>query len=217
MLIESRLNGMDMALEKSEQSAIKRIDQIDTLLQRMTGSETRVESFVEYVRDRMLSQREAVAVSLNALESGIVGAQNAAERAAAKADLAADKIYLEAQIYSVKDLANQQVSTLKETIGAALASADRAVSKAEIAAEKRFEDTARAIGNLSEQQRQSASKSEMDFRFAALDEKVNIAVSTLDINKGKGDGASSLWGIMVTAIGVIISITGVVLVLTLKN
>lgn len=187
----------------------------DNILARLSVVERRVTDLTLTFDERITSQKEAVSIALTAADKGIAMALQAAERAAAKADLAASKEYLEAQISGLKETLIAQIVSQKEAINAALVSADKAVLKAESASEKRFESVNEFRATLSDQQRDMATKSEVDLRFRAVEDRLTESMKTRQAQsdalsariyelsenmreaKGKSSGMSGLWGLIV--------------------
>lgn len=98
---------------------------------------------------RVLAERIAgISLRIDAQERGVATALAAAEKAVTAALSAAEK-----------------------AIAAAMAAAEKAVSKAEAAAEKRFEGVNEFRQSLSDQQQTFARKTEVEIRFAGIDDK----------------------------------------------
>lgn len=194
---------------------------LSNIVARLAVVERRASDMTLTFDERITSQKEATAIALTAADKGIAMALQAAERAAAKADLAASKEYLEAQIAGLKETLIAQIISQKEAINAALVSADKAVLKAEMASEKRFESVNEFRATLSDQQRDMATKSEVDLRFRAVEDRltesmkarqvqidgVNVRINELYESmreqKGKSAGASWLWGLIVGGLGLL--------------
>lgn len=200
----------------------------DNILARLSVVERRVTDLTLTFDERITSQKEAVSIALTAADKGIAMALQAAERAAAKADLAASKEYLEAQISGLKETLIAQIVSQKEAINAALVSADKAVLKAESASEKRFESVNEFRATLSDQQRDMATKSEVDLRFRAVEDKLSESMKTRQTQidavsariyelaenmreqKGKASGMTGLWGLIIGGIGAAFGIASIV-------
>lgn len=199
----------------------------DNILARLSVVERRVTDLTLTFDERITSQKEATAIALTAADKGIAMALQAAERAAAKADLAASKEYLEAQISGLKETLIAQIVSQKEAINAALVSADKAVLKAESASEKRFESVNEFRATLSDQQRDMATKSEVDLRFRAVEDRLTESMKTRQVQvdvlnnrinevsesireqKGKSSGMSGLWGLIIGGIGAAFGIASI--------
>lgn len=57
---------------------------------------------------------------------------------------------------------------------------------------------------LADQQNQLATKSEVQLRFIAIEDKLATAISTLDVTRGKGMALSTTWAMGIAAITVLI-------------
>lgn len=145
---------------------------------RLAVVEQRLTDLMHTVDMRLEASREAVALALAAAEKGIATALGTAEKAAAKAELAAGREYLEAQIEGLKQTITAMIVAQKEAVSAALISADKAVSKAELSAEKRFENVNEFRGALADQQLLLATKSEMNLRVNAIDNKIDESIKS---------------------------------------
>jgi hypothetical protein len=143
-------------------------------------------------------------------EQAITAVAVAADKAVVKADAAAERRYLDAQIQGVKETFWNLLKSEKDAIGVALSAADKAVLKAEAAAEKRFESVNEFRETLSDQQRTFVLKSEVDYRFAAIEEKLTLATATLIETRGKGNGMNAAWGYIIGAAGLLAALASVI-------
>lgn len=143
---------------------------------------------ISVLEQQVLDQKENTALALAAADKAIINAVVVADKAVAKVELAAEKTYLEAAIAGLKEAFGQMVKHQQELTAQALASADKAVLKAEVAAEKRFESVNEFRATLSDQQSQLATKTEVNLRFKALEDRVNSVVEDAREIKGRGAG-----------------------------
>lgn len=146
--------------------------------------ENQVASLQQQLIDRLDSSRESIALALASAEKTTSIAQNTADKAMVKADAKADMAYLEAQIRSLKDAFMDQIAAQKEAITAALnasqsalkaalESSEKAITKAEEANEKRFAAVNEFRSTLSDQQKTFVVKDEVEFKFQAVEKKMD--------------------------------------------
>lgn len=176
---------------------------------------------------RLDGQDKNVKLALAAAEKTTAIAQATADKAVVKAEAAASREYLEAQITALSNVttANQfaqkeainaalvasekaltaALAAAKEALTAALASSEQAITKAEDANEKRFQSVNEFRATLADQQRELATKSEVNLRINAIEDKLSTAISTLDVNKGKGMALSTVWAMGIAAVTVLIA------------
>jgi hypothetical protein len=143
---------------------------------------------VAVLEQQILEEKEARVTALAAADKAIVAAVLVADKAVAKVELAAEKTYLEAAIRSLREAFTLQIAYQKELSEHALAAADKAVVKAEMASEKRFDSVNEFRSTLSDQQRDLATKSEVNLRFTALEGRLNDVVEDARETKGRGLG-----------------------------
>lgn len=143
---------------------------------------------ISVLEQQVVDQKEATVIALAAADKAIINAVVVADKAVAKVELAAEKSMLEAAITSLERAFTSQIDHQKELTSQALTSADKAVLKAETAAEKRFESVNEFRATLSDQQSQLATKTEVNLRFKALEDRVNGLVEDAREIKGRGVG-----------------------------
>lgn len=168
---------------------------------------SRVSVLERQVRD----QKENTALALAAADKAIINAVVVADKAVAKVELAAEKTALEASISALKDAFRQEILHQKEMTAQALAAADKAVLKAEAAAEKRFESVNEFRATLSDQQGQLATKTEVNLRFKAIEDRVNSVVEDTREIKGHSTGTTDNRSFTFSLIAMAISIILVVI------
>lgn len=122
----------------------------------MTGANDGVLCRVAVLEQQIIEQKEAT-------NKQIENAFQTAEKAAAKADLAAEKTYLEAQINALRGIFDMQLSA-----------SDKAVLKAEAATERRFESVNEFRAALADQQRVAIPRSEFDVQIRALSDRLAL-------------------------------------------
>jgi galactose-1-phosphate uridylyltransferase len=106
-----------------------------------------------------------------------------------------------------------QATAIKE----ALISSDKAITKAELATEKRLEGLNEFRSTLSDQQKTFAVKSEIDYRFAALADRIGKTEVMLSKMAGKGSGYNAAGAIIFSVIVAGCTIGGLVLTLVLRT
>lgn len=131
---------------------------------------------ISVLEQQIRDQKEATVIALAAADKAIINAVVVADKAVAKVELAATADALSSATSALKEAFSQQISHQKEMTAQALASADKAVLKAEVAAEKRFESVNEFRATLSDQQSQLATKTEVNLRFKALEDRVSGVV-----------------------------------------
>lgn len=136
------------------------------------------------------------------------------------------------QISDLRDMLQERYATQTKALDAAFAaaeksvataldSAEKAVVKAETAAEKRFEAVNEFRGQLADQAATFIGRNEAEARILALGEKLeaeSLRTTTalkeinqrLDRLQGNSAGKSSLWAVIVAAVGMIALVVGVV-------
>lgn len=149
------------------------------------ASDMELHARISVLEQQVVDQKEATVIALTAADKAIASAFVVAEKAVAKVELAAEKTYLEAAIHGLKEAFGQQIAHQKELTAQALASADKAVQKAEDAAQRRFESVNEFRATLSDQQSQLATKSEVNLRFKALEDRVSTVVEDSRELKGR--------------------------------
>lgn len=104
----------------------------------------------------------------------------------------------------------QRFAASQEALVAALNSGTRAVEKSELANEKRFESVNEFRKTLSDQTQSFIPRAEADSKFASLAEKLDTISSRLDRAEGTGKGLSNGWAILVSMIGIVGTISAIV-------
>lgn len=143
---------------------------------------------ISVLEQQIRDQKEATVIALAAADKAIINAVVVADKAVAKVELAATADALSSATSALKEAFSQQIAHQKEMTAQALASADKAVLKAEVAAEKRFESVNEFRATLSDQQRELATKTEVNLRFKALEDRLNGVVEDAREIKGRGAG-----------------------------
>lgn len=191
-------------------------------------NELELHARISVLEQQIKDLKDATVIALAAADKAIINAVVVADKAVAKVELAAEKTYLEASIASLKAAFSQQIDHTKELTSQALASADKAVAKAETAAEKRFESVNEFRATLSDQQRGLATKSEVDLRFKAVEDRINVVVE--DAREWKGHRVGGREAIVdhrvetsddryltFGVIGVITAITAIIITILLRT
>lgn len=143
-------------------------------------------------RDRQYAQRfeaqqKAVDAALAAQTTATAAAFAAAEKAVAAA------------------LAAQEKAT-----AAAFAAANTAVIKAETANEKRLDSVNEFRAQLKDQASLLITRNEVDTRFKAQGDKLDILQSTVTGIQSRTEGAAATWGLLLAAIGAMCLIFGAI-------
>src|SRR6267142_4536484 len=93
-------------------------------------------------------------------------------------------------------------STQKES----MESAEKAILKAEAANEKRFSAINEFRGQLADQQGTFVRKTEVDIRFEALEKKLDVALTQLQLTKSRDTGMSTFGAALGIVVGILVSI-----------
>ncbi len=96
-------------------------------------------------------------------------------------------------------------NAIESRINTAMAAAKEAQLKYEKQVDEKFHNANEFRNQLNEQQQTFSRKGEVDIRFEALEKKLDTAIASLQINKGKELGTATVWGIVVVVLGLIIS------------
>lgn len=99
--------------------------------------------------------------------------------------------------------------SLKDSMIASLAAAKEAVDKAEVANNKRFDAVNEFRAALSDLTGQKISRTEVDGKFSAVEERIARNATRLDRIEAKGAGMSALWVLIVGGIVAIAAIADV--------
>lgn len=158
---------------------------------------------VSVVERQLIDQRDAIAIALSAAEKNTEIAHKTADKAMTRAESAVDKSALQASVDALREIFLKQIE-----------SSDKAVQKAEAATEKRFESVNEFRATLSDQQRDLATKSEVDLRFRGLEGRVNTVVEDARESKGLFTGAKTTKednrGLVFGIIGIVIALSAVI-------
>lgn len=172
--VRERLVALEVSLSETASRANAKIAVLESL----------VDALQKQLNDRLESSRESTALALTAAEKTTAIAQLTADKAMVKADAKADMQYLEAQTRALKDAFQDQIAAQKEAITAALnasqsalkaalESSEKAITKAEEANEKRFQSVNEFRAQLGDQQKTFVVKEEADFKFQAVEKKLD--------------------------------------------
>lgn len=200
-----------MATTNDKDDAIR--VRFDAIAEKFVLTDRIVQEHFAKIDQQFRDQTSATALALSAADKAIANAYGTAEKAVAKADLAAEKSYLEAQIAALREAFSSQISMQKDALVAALASSDKAVLKAEVASEKRFESVNEFRSTLADQQRELATKSEVDLRFKALEDRINGVVEDNRETKGRASATKEVAVDNRGNVGLIVAIIGVAIAL----
>jgi hypothetical protein len=102
----------------------------------------------------------------------------------------------------------QRFEAQQENVASALQAAEKAVTKAEEAANKRFDSVNEFRQTLTDQAASFMSKAEADARLKANEDKITALTARLDDERSRGEGATTLWAIIVGVIGVAVLVIG---------
>ena len=107
----------------------------------------------------------------------------------------------------------QRFEAMDEKTSLALTSSEKAVAKAEIATEKRFDSVNEFRATLSDQAANLLPRREADARFSAWDDKMEDLKKEIaglresrSVVAGTGEGLKAMWGYVLAAILLIVSI-----------
>jgi tetrahydromethanopterin S-methyltransferase subunit G len=111
----------------------------------------------------------------------------------------------------------QRLSDMQIALAAALAAVEKATVKSELAVESRLTGMNEFRSQMADQQATLVRKSEVDYRFDALEKKVDTAIAQLQTSKGREAGLGLAWGIVVVVVTLILSAVGVVLAVMTRH
>jgi hypothetical protein len=123
------------------------------------------------------------------------------------------RIYLETLIRAANESVTQRFEDRDKAVSAAFAAAKEAVAKAELAAEKRLDSVNEFRAQLSDQTATFIPRAEAEQRFVTTNDKISELAARQDRNEGKSTGISTLWGVIVGAIGLVAAVVTIVTVL----
>jgi hypothetical protein len=112
---------------------------------------------------------------------------------------------LEARVFALET----RVHDFMRHTGENFETAEKAVTKAETAAEKRFESVNEFRSQLADQQATFATKTELDYRFKALEEKVATNSSSINVSRSDRLGLHTAMGYIVGAIGLLSALAAI--------
>ncbi len=125
---------------------------------------------------------------------------------AALAQASTDKEFISTILAERDRQYGQRFDAQEKAVAAALAAAKEAVTKAENSAEKRFDSVNEFRNTLKDQQATLISRNEAEVRFKSLEEKIVALTARQNQATGSGEGAAQLWGYIVGAIGIAVSL-----------
>lgn len=99
-------------------------------------------------------------------------------------------------------------------VGTALNSAEKAVAKAETAAEKRFESVNEFRAQLSDQNASFITRVEYDAKLENLTTQIDDLKRHSDQAEGRSDGMGALYGWIIAAVGLVVSVIVMMNVIT---
>lgn len=101
----------------------------------------------------------------------------------------------------------------EKAVQTALESAEKAVTKAETAAEKRFESVNEFRGQLADQNASFMTRTEFDAKHEALEKQVDDLKKYADRSAGRAGGQGAMYGWIIAAVGLVVSVVVMVSVL----
>lgn len=133
--------------------------------------------------------------------------------------------HVQRQLHDLRSLLDERYATQTKALDAAfmaaekavqtaLESAEKAVTKAETAAEKRFESVNEFRGQLADQNASFMTRIEFDAKHEALEKQVDELKKHSDRLHGRSGGQSALYGWIIAAVTVVVSIVVMASVLT---
>jgi hypothetical protein len=114
------------------------------------------------------------------------------------------KDQLAASILAAKEAITAANSAQQDSVRAAFASAKEAVDKAASATEKRFDSVNEFRGQLKDQQLLLMPRAEAEVKVKGVSDAVAALQVRMDQQTGRGDGAATLWSILVAVGGLLI-------------
>jgi hypothetical protein len=94
----------------------------------------------------------------------------------------------------------------EKAVQTALDSADKAVTKMEAAVEKRFESVNEFRAQQGDLIRSFALKGEVDVKMDSLEKRVDGVEKKADVSAGRSGGMSSLYGWVIGAVGLVLTV-----------
>lgn len=146
---------------------------IESFASRLSVLETRAEHIEKMIEQKSAAAREAVVVALAVADKATALAQVTAERAVSKAETKADKETLRAEVEMCRESLTAQVVAARDALNASLLASEKAIAKADIATAQRFESMNEFRSHLSDQQKTLVLRTETDFKFAAIEKKLD--------------------------------------------
>lgn len=108
---------------------------------------------------------------------------------------------------------DKALNSANTAIAVAMSASEKAREKAELAADKRFDAVNEFRGQLADQQITFVRKSEVDIRFVALEEKLDLAFAQLQISRGRETGVSAVWAGLGVVAAILLSAAGLIVTL----
>lgn len=120
---------------------------------------------------------------------------------------------LEESRQAVKD-AMAAANLMLET---AMISSEKAILKAEASTEKRFASVNEFRAQLQDQNNTFSRAAEVNYRFEALEKKLDAAIEQLRVSHGREEGVASTWAIMIVIVTLLLSTGGIVVAIVLSR
>lgn len=224
-VIETRLDGMDRALQKVQEYPTELDKAILNLREILNERFHRLEQAIDLKSDGLQEQlskglqtsKESTALALESVNKATIISQQTADRAVAKAEAAAEKVLLQSMVDSLRDNFKEQMSSMRDAMQQMMMSQEKAVTKAEAATEKRFEGVNEFRAQLSDQATRFMPRIEAEVWSRSNSEKIDNLASRLDRYEGRSSGFTSGWGIIASVVFVASAILGAVMVLIGNN
>lgn len=93
-----------------------------------------------------------------------------------------------------------------KAVTTALGSAEKAVTKAEAAAEKRFESVNEFRAQLTDQNASFVTRVEFDSKVESMEKQIDDLKKYADLNRGRSGGLAAMYGWIIAAVGLIVSV-----------
>jgi len=155
--------------------------------------------------ERFRAQEMALAAAMMALEKASDATKNAVDTAVTQ--LVAEKEIRYNERFNSQEVAlkaamsasEKAIIATKDALDTAMIASEKAITKAEISTEKRFESINEFRATLSDQQDTFVRKTEVDFRFLSLADKVEKITESQQALQNKGAGFNAAWVVVLGA------------------
>lgn len=110
---------------------------------------------------------------------------------------------------------NTRIEVQERANSARFEAQEKAVIKAEVANEKRLDAVNEFRGTLKDQQQNLVTRTEVDIRFKAVEDKISLNNQQITQLVSRAEGAAQLWGVITVGIGLLVA--GLMLFVTFRK